>query len=109
MTTQLLLALLLALQSAETSTATLQGTVVRAGTNEGLSKTFVELYSADVGTLSDYDFNAAILDFLKGRQKTFTATTDAKGTFSISGFHLATTALPQNGMALPGRNSVNAA
>jgi Carboxypeptidase regulatory-like domain len=73
------------LQAGDAPTATLQGTVVRAGTSEGLSKAFVEFYSADVGALSDYDFNAAILDFIKGRQKTFTATTDSKGAFSLSG------------------------
>jgi protocatechuate 3,4-dioxygenase beta subunit len=86
MTTGLLLALFLTLQqTAEPPTATLQGTVVRAGTSEGLSKAAVELYSADVGSLSDYDFNAAILDFMRGRQKTYTATTDTKGAFSLSG------------------------
>jgi hypothetical protein len=82
----LLFALILTLQqSVDPPTATLQGTVVRAGTSEGLSKAAVELYSADVGSLGDYDFNGAILDFMKGRQKTYTATTDAKGAFSLSG------------------------
>ncbi len=80
-----LLTVVLALQTADTPTATLQGTVVRGGTSEGLSKAVVELYSANVGALADYDFNAAILDFIKGRQKTFVATTDSKGTFSLSG------------------------
>jgi hypothetical protein len=81
---KLTLLLLLTPQGGE-STATLQGTVVRAGTSEGLSKALVELYPANVGSLSDYDFNAAVLAFVKGREKTFTATTDSKGVFSLSG------------------------
>jgi hypothetical protein len=67
------------------TTATLQGTVVRAGTSEGLSKALVELYPAGVGTLSDYDSNAAILSFIKAKEKAFTATTDSKGAFSLAG------------------------
>lgn len=66
-------------------TATLQGAVVRAGTSEGLSRALVELYPANIGTLSDYDSNSAILSFVKSKEKTFTATTDSKGAFSISG------------------------
>ena len=81
---KLMLLALVAIQRNDTS-ANLQGTVVRVGTSEGLSKALVELYPANVGTLSDYDSNAAILSFLKAKEKTFTATTDSKGAFSISG------------------------
>jgi hypothetical protein len=82
--TKLILFAALAIQGNE-STATLQGTVVRAGTSEGLSKALVELYPASIGPLSDYDSNAALLGFMKGKQTTFTTTTDSKGAFSISG------------------------
>lgn len=75
---------LFAMQGGDTA-ATLQGTVVRAGTSEGLSKALVELYPTTIGSLSDYDSNAALLTFVKGREKTFTATTDNKGAFSLSG------------------------
>jgi Carboxypeptidase regulatory-like domain len=81
---KVMLLALIAMQGND-NTATLQGTVVRAGTSEGLSKAFVELYPANVGTLSDYDSNAAILSFIKTKEKTFSASTDIKGAFSISG------------------------
>jgi hypothetical protein len=67
------------------STASIQGTVVRFGTTEGLSKALVELYPATMGTLSDYDSNAAILSFAKGKEKTFSVTANDKGVFFISG------------------------
>ena len=81
---KLMLLALIAMQGNDT-TATRQGTVVRAGTSEGLSKALVELYPAGVGALSDYASSAAILSFIKTKEKTFTATTDSKGAFFISG------------------------
>jgi hypothetical protein len=81
---KLMLLALIAMQSNDT-TATLQGTVVRAGTSEGLSKALVELYPAGVGALSDYASSAAILSFIKTKERTFTAATDSKGAFSLSG------------------------
>jgi hypothetical protein len=75
---------LLAVQGGD-NTATVQGTVVRAGTSEGLSKALVELYPSSIGTVNDYDANSAILGFMKGKEQTFTVTTDSKGAFSISG------------------------
>jgi hypothetical protein len=43
----------------------------------------LELSSAEIGELGDYDFNPAILNFLKGRAPVFTAVTDKTESYSI--------------------------